>query len=332
MGGCVCLLAYWVFSSAVFGAMHPQPEVHVFPEHFAVLNKFLQDDAHAQIQNSVGTTEALVAIGLWLQFNNRISDNPTSSLANPTNSPEDPTSDYMRYVHLATLIALYHPSIQVRNAASVLAGSILHADPEEEDRLRILEDLLENCMFATLKARAVAWLREELLAAASVPSSSSSSISTPAERRERQEQREQEQLDASRAGVFSTPQALETVQYTVFPPMASLLELPTLELVEHLTANMPFLMQAVNFALFLWGSSVAAGEEDKTESKWKHVLPANMEAAVEERWLEPLREALERLEREKENGELAREGVELGSLEGELAVLRERVGRFTAKA
>ncbi|AEO58020.1 hypothetical protein MYCTH_2035048, partial [Thermothelomyces thermophilus ATCC 42464] len=250
-GGCVCLLAYWVFSSAVFGAIHPQPEMHVFPEHFAVLDKFLQDDAHSQIQNSVGTTEALVAIGLWLQFNNRISDNPASSLANPTTSPEDPTSDFMRYVHLTTLIALYHPSILVRNAASALAGSILHADPEDEDRLRILEDLLENCMFATLKARAVAWLREELLAASSLPSSSSSSL--PFRRQEGQGQEEQEQPAASRTGLFATPQALETVQYAVFPPMASLLDLPTLELVEHLTAHMPFLMQAVNFALFLWG-------------------------------------------------------------------------------
>src|SRR4051794_39074297 len=76
-GGCVCLVAYWVFSSTVFDASRPQPEMHIFPEHFAVLDKFLQDDAHSQIQQSSGTIEALIAIGLWLQSNNLISANPT---------------------------------------------------------------------------------------------------------------------------------------------------------------------------------------------------------------------------------------------------------------
>jgi hypothetical protein len=305
-GGCVCLVAYWAFSSTVFDATHPQPEMHVFPEHFAVLDKFLQDDAHSQIQNSVGTIEALITIGLWLESNNLVSTNPSSPLANPAASPEDPTSDFMRYIHLTTLIALYHPSIQVRNAASVLAGLVLHANPEDDDRLKILEDLLENCMFATLKARAVAWLREELLAA--VPSA------------QKQQQRKPP------PNLFATPQALETVQYVVFPPLASLLDLPTLGLVEYLTANAPFLMQAVNFALFLWGSSSSGAPE--TESRWKHVLPANMEATVRERWLEPLREVVERVESERESGELGKEGVELGPLGGELEVLRERMGRL----
>ncbi|KAH6850045.1 hypothetical protein B0I37DRAFT_390386 [Chaetomium sp. MPI-CAGE-AT-0009] len=250
-GGCVCLVAYWAFSSTVFDASHPQPEMHVFPEHFAVLDKFLQDDAHSQIQNSVGTIEALITIGLWLESNNLVSTNPSSPLTNPAASPEDPTSDFMRYIHLTTLIALYHPSIQVRNAASVLAGLVLHANPEDDDRLKILEDLLENCMFATLKARAVAWLREELLAAAAAAPPSSSA---------------QKQPSQQQPNLFATPQALETVQYVVFPPLASLLDLPTLGLVEYLTANAPFLMQAVNFALFLWGSASSPSSESSSSS------------------------------------------------------------------
>ncbi|KAJ4304128.1 YAP1-binding protein 1 [Collariella sp. IMI 366227] len=242
-GGCVCLVAYWVFSSTVFEATHPQPEMNIFPEHFAVLDKFLQDDAHSQIQRSTGTIEGLLTIGLWLQSHHFISANPTSPLTNPTTSPEDPTSDFMRYTHLTTLIALYHPALQVRNAATVLAGLVLHSDPSDDDRLKILEDLLENCMFASLKARAVAWLREELLAAAD-----------PATSIPRQN------------NLFATPQALETVQYVVFPALASLLDLPTTQdLVEYLMVNAPFVMQAVNFALFLWGSTTPDGEG----GRWK---------------------------------------------------------------
>jgi hypothetical protein len=284
-GGCVCLVAYWVFSATVFGATtHPRPVMHIFPEHFAVLDKFLQDDAHSQIQKSVGTIEALIAIGLWLQSNKLISVEPTSPLTNSSAS-EDPTSDFMRYIHLTTLIALYHPHIQARNAASALAGLVLHSDPSDDDRLRILYDLLENCMFASLKARAVAWLKEELIASST----------------------------AKQQNLFSTPQALEEVQYVVFPSLDSICDLPSLDLVQYLTANVPFLMQAVNFALFLWGS------DSEVENRWRHVLPGNMEATVRERWFQPLREMLDRVERERKSVELGmgEEGEELGMVEGE---------------
>lgn len=341
-GGCVCLVAYWVFSSTIFDASRPQPEMHIFPEHFAVLDKFLQDDAQAQIQNSVGTIEALLAIGLWLQSNNLISAHPTSPLTNPTTSPEDPTSDFMRYIHMTTLIALYHPALQVRNAASVLAGLVLHSNPSDDDRLKILEDLLENCMFATLKARAVAWLREELIAASPPTSSSATTAPTtaapsqpPQEQQPQQEQQEQQEVQQQQQqqSLFATPQALEAVQYVVFPPLASLLDLPTTQdLAEYLAANAPFLMQAVNFALFLWSSSSSSSSD---ENRWKHVLPANMEATVRERWFEPLREVVERVVKEEGKqggGELGELGEGMGVLMGEVGVLRERLGRLEGVA
>jgi hypothetical protein len=83
-------------------------------------------------------------------------------------------------------------------------------------------------------------------------------------------------------------------------------------------------MQAVNFALFLWGS------DSEVENRWRHVLPGNMEATVREWWFQPLREMLDRVERERKSGELGRgeEGVELGMVEGELAVLRGRLERL----
>ncbi|KAK4123148.1 glycosyltransferase family 1 protein [Parathielavia appendiculata] len=264
-GGCACAAAYRVFSSTVFDASHPSPEMHIFPDHFAVLDKFLQDDAHGQIQKSPGTIEALLTIGLWLLSNNLLSPDPSSPLANPTSSPEDPTSDFMRYIHLTTLIALYHPALQVRNAASVLAGQVLHANPEVEDRLRILEDLLENCMFASLKARAVAWLREELLAAA-------------ADKPQKESPPQQQQQEQQFTNPFATSQALETVQYVVFPPLTPLLDLPTIDLVEYLVANVPFLMQAVNFALFLWDA-----EEEEEQAHRKGLKPKEETAAGRKR-------------------------------------------------
>lgn len=55
------------------------------------------------------------------------------------------------------------------------------------------------------------------------------------------------------------------------------------------------------------------------------MLPANMDATVRERWFEPLREMLGRVERDAAAGEL-RADVELdGPLRAELAVLAERL-------
>jgi hypothetical protein len=326
-GGCVCLIAYWIFSSTIFDADQPVPEMHIFPEHFNALDKFLQDDAHAQIQKSLGTIDSLVAIGLWLQSNNHVSPNPTSPLTNPTTSPEDPTSDFMRYIHLTTLMALYHPRIQVRNAASALAGLVLHADPSDDDRLRILYDLLENCMFASLKALAVVWLREEFLLA----SSSTSTTGTSAGAKQcglalnNTEGQGQGHSNHHNPNLFTTPQPLEMLQYVIFPPLGFLADAETAlaDQVEYLSANAAFLLQAVNFGLFLWGGHGSDGHSNA----WAAVIPANLEATVRERWFDPLRETVEKVEREGRGGGGGVEGekTELGPLGGELAVLRERL-------
>ncbi len=275
--------------------------MNIFPEHFSLLEKFLQDDAEGQIRKAHGTIEALVAIGLWLQFNDHISVTPTSPLTKPATSTDDEASDFMKYLHLTTLVALYHERLHVRNAASTLAGLVLHADPSDEDRLRILYDLLENCMFASLKARAVNWLREEIIAASPSPSSEapSSSKDTPA--------------STPPPNAFATPQALETVQYVVFPNLNFLRELGPSELVDYMSQNTPFLLQAANFGLFLWSSD-----------RWVHVLPANAEATVKERWFEPLLDAVSRAVKSTEDGgELA--GEDLGPVRFDLDVLRERL-------
>ncbi|KAB5558635.1 YAP-binding/ALF4/Glomulin [Coniochaeta sp. 2T2.1] len=264
-GGSISLLAYWVFSSTVFDAAHPVPQMHIFPEHFALLEQLLQDDAHGQIRTSPGTIASLVALGLWLEEEKLVSPGHVIEETKPsTSATENASGTFMTYHHLLTLIAVYHPSQQVRNAANSLAGSILHADPDVNDRLRILEDLLENCMFTNLKACAVTWLREELLATLS-PSTQFTGASTP-------------------NNIFATPDALDTVQYAVFPSLGFLKEADRATLAEYWVVNAAFLVQAANFALFLW----------RGDGRLDHLVPEGMDAAMGERWAEPLLAAAER--------------------------------------
>ncbi|KAH8889274.1 DUF1760-domain-containing protein [Thozetella sp. PMI_491] len=291
-GGSVCLLAYWVFSSTIFDADQPQPPIYLFPTHLTMISRFLGDDPESWVLGTPGTAQAIVTIGLWLEFNDRISATPAVLPSKPTASAEDPGFDFMAYVHSATLVALYHPLQHVRNASSVLAGAVLHADPLDDDRLRILYDLLENCEFAQLKAIAVSWLREELLR---LPTPCSSEASP---------------------SIFATPQALEAIQYAVFPSMTPLVELDTNRRLEHIVQNLPFFLQVVNFALLLWSSD-----------KWGHVLPANMASAAAERWFHPLQSMVGTLIRATDaGGEFA--GGDLSYFKFDLEVLQERLERL----
>ena len=263
-GGCISLVAYWLFSAAVFDADQTIPQINIFPDHFLAMKKFLQEDPEEQIRESPGTIESLVVIGLGLLEHKCISTD-SAELLGRSKPTEDDASDFMRYLHLTTLVAVFHPRLHVRNAASTLAGNILHADPSEEDRLRILYDLLENCIFSSLKACAITWLRDEMLAA--------------------------DKAGYQGGSLFGSQQPLEEVQYVVFPNLTSVLkEMEEEELVEYLAQNAPFLIQAANFGLFLWS----------TVGRWTTVLPANAEATVRERWWSPLTEALGRAQPEAE--------------------------------
>lgn len=279
-GGTVCLLAYWVFSSTVFDADQPQPEMHIFPDHHDLLENFLGEQAQSQILQNPATVEAILVLGLWLEENKLI-------------SPKDQTN-FMSYHHALTLCAVFHPSIHVRNAAVTLAGLVLHDDPDDADRLKILEDLLENAPFASLKACALTWLREELISASAG------------------KDKDDDGARNNNNNLFATQQCIEELQYAIFPNLVDTLEKAGPEaLLEYWTENSAFLIQAANFAYFLFASDACKG-----------VVPGAMGAAVEQRYVEPLLAAAVRLEEriKKEGDEEGAQGVLL-----ELDILQTRL-------
>ncbi|ERS99740.1 hypothetical protein HMPREF1624_03104 [Sporothrix schenckii ATCC 58251] len=265
-GGVICLLAYWVFSSDVFKSDAAVPNLRVFPDYYAILETFLDGNAGAQIAQWPGTVEALVAIGLWLDHHKLYSRGTDTVAAARASYAAD---DFMPYHHLLTLCSVFHPSLAVRNAATTLAGSVLHANPDAEDRLKILQDLLENCMFASLKACAVTWLREEIVAATAETAATTET--------------------ADDKTLFGGPDAVEQLQYAIFPDLQALAaadaDKASSTLVEYWLQNAPFLLQAANFAYFLFCS-------DKLKAT---VVPPGMGPAIEQRYVEPLLRAATRL-------------------------------------
>ncbi|KAH7038294.1 uncharacterized protein B0I36DRAFT_381338 [Microdochium trichocladiopsis] len=340
-GGVVCLIAYWLFASAVFQAHQPECELYIFPEHLALLERFLGQDAEAEITSAPGTADALLAIGVALEQKDRITEQEEPSI--------------MAYHHHLTLISVFHPDIAIRSAATNFAGVILHSDPDQQNRLEILEDLLENCMFASLKACALTWLKEEIIAATKEgPSGNTESTTSP----------------PSSSSLFASPEVIDRLQYAIFPDMISALvpgggnltaeggltgldtdgaatsvvdrtleitaggndddDLTLAVIMDYWVQNRPFILQAANFAYFL----LAAGSDTSTTSSktpaagappQARVVPDGMAAAVEQRFAEPLIGAAQKLQQSAAKFGLG------GEEEMELSILVDRLQSLTRR-
>lgn len=244
-GGAVSLVAYWLFSTDVFQADNPQPDMHIFPDHLTLLQRFLGSTAQEEVNNNPGIADALLAIGLALDHRNLVTKGVEPNI--------------MAYHHYLTLIAVFHPDLLVRNAATIFAGTILHSDSDDQGRLEILEDLFENCAFASLKAAAVTWLKEELISA----------------------------QKASSSNIFSSSDIIDRLQYDIFPDTIALKSESDEQLLEYWLENSLFLLQVANFAYFLFHGR-------------KDLVPPGVGAAVEQRFVEPLIEAAEKIQKTKD--------------------------------
>ncbi|PMB73380.1 hypothetical protein BM221_000801 [Beauveria bassiana] len=240
-GGLAALVAYWMFATDLFDAQHSIPELYLFPHHHALLTAFLGDSPQDQVTNHPGVVEALLVIGIWLHTQSRL-----------VAPGADTQPDFMSHHHLLTLLAVFHSNPRVRQAAITLAGHVLHAAPEDA-RLAILEDLLENCMFASLQSCAVSWVKDEIIAA----------------RRGKA---------AAERSVFATADGLEKLQYALFPDLTHLQDEAQdgPALLEFWAQAWPFQLQVANFAVFIFGDT------------YRDMAPAGMAAAVEHRYVEPL--------------------------------------------
>ncbi|KAI8953998.1 YAP-binding/ALF4/Glomulin [Xylaria longipes] len=232
-GGAACLIAYWMFSTDAFDADNPDPGMRLFPEHLEMLRLFLGTEPQSEISRNPGIADALLAIGLGLHHRGLIS------------STEE--RNYMVYHHSLTLISVFHPDIQVRNAATRFAGTLLHSDPDDESRRDILEDLLQNCQFPALNACAVRWLQEEIIAA--------------------------HKKNISNA--FSTSEIIERLQYDLFPDAREIAEMDNDTLSAYWAEHQTYLLQVANFAYYLFNGRkdlVPAGVGASVEQRFAEPL------------------------------------------------------------
>ena len=278
--------------------------MHIFPDHLRMFEEFVSSGNPSEaITTSAGLADALLAIGLGLEHRGLIVA-PGSGGSGAGVGEEPPSA--MAYHHHLSLILLFHPDIQVRNAATALAGTVFHGfEPDPAKRFEILEDLFVNCEFAPLKACAVQWLKEEMISArkagAGVAASSSSSSTTAPSQ--------------PTSNPFTSPDNLDRLQHYIFPDLTPLSGSgsESESLPEFWAANGVFLLQAANFAYFLFAG-------------FREALPSGMGAAVEHRFADPLIAAAAKLESPARTGDGA--GPENGEGEGGLSTLGFAVDRL----
>lgn len=240
------MISSFVFSSILFESKSPQPKLSIFPDHAKLVKHFIGLEGPTSIGGEEpGVVDAILAIGLWLEYNNRFVSGPLKD------------EDFLQHLQTLSLLSANNPSPTLRYTAHVFTSSILHAHPVDRVRLTFICDTLENCPYETLKASAVSWLKEEIIAA---------------------QERKSE-------NVFASNVALAAVQPYLFPDTSALADASDEELLQELGQTFPFHMAVINF-LFFVGSAA-----------YSHIVPSGMMNVVEEIYLGPLRMAQEKSEK-----------------------------------
>lgn len=167
--GSLYLFSAIAASSTLYDFHNSLPPMRLFPDFAAILNSTL----NAGFQDVIGTEpEGVIDSVLFLGFY-ILNDGAKIS----------PADDevFNSTLQRLSLLSANTSSPTLRYQAHVLTSSILHLHPADQVRLSFIKDTLEHCPYESLKASAVGWLKDEILAAEKVAESKDVSIfATPA--------------------------------------------------------------------------------------------------------------------------------------------------------
>ncbi|KAI9827336.1 MAG: hypothetical protein M1819_006978 [Sarea resinae] len=188
--GATFLLCAQKVAGSLFDSEAPAPTVSIFPDHALIVKNLIGVEAGGGM-SSAGTEplaviDAVLALGIMALNDGRIGQ------------PID-DEEFTQYLQTLSLLAANTPSSALRYHAYTLTSEILHSHPSDVVRLAFIRDTLEHCPYENLKACAVTWTKDEILAA----NKNGPITSNP-------------QTDPS---VFATPVALDTLAPFLFPAL-----------------------------------------------------------------------------------------------------------------
>ena len=266
-------------SSTLFDAPSSLPSLSLVPDFAGILASSLGDSA----TGSTGAeSEPLIDAVLFLGF---LIINANSMI------PADGDSDHVfnNVLQRLSLLSSNMPSPVLRYHAHLLTSSILHLNPSERSRLAFIKDTLEHCPFENLKASAIGWLKDELLAA-------DKAVQEP----------------DSGTSLFATSAALTTLAPFVFPNPDKLMAGQSMtDSYATFQAHRPFYLAVLNLLYLLLSSTTLSSRLHMAEIAKENGLP---------RFLDSLLQASKRFQSSISNNELEY-GDEQGRNEGVLGMV-----------
>ncbi|KAI4088960.1 MAG: hypothetical protein LQ344_005712 [Seirophora lacunosa] len=220
--GCLHLLCATIASNILFHAPSTIPALSVFPTFSSTLTNLLGDPSSGRI----GTEPASLIDSLLFLGSHTFE---TSSL--PKQPPDDDT--FTNTLQRLSLLSANTPSAPLRYHAHILTSRLLHAHPDQNLRLAFIKDTLQHCPYENLKASAVGWLKDEILAALATSNTGNE---------------QQESASAEGGSIFSTPACVETLSPHLFRDPLAMSD-------EEFRAHAPFFLAVLNFRYFLLLSS-----------------------------------------------------------------------------
>ncbi|KAL8696445.1 MAG: hypothetical protein Q9201_007652 [Fulgogasparrea decipioides] len=215
--GCLYLLCATIASNILFQAPSNVPPLSVFHTFSSILSNFISDTSSPTIgTESPSVIDSLLFLGSYIL--------ETAGLGSP---PEDDTS-FTRTLQQLSLLSANTPIAPLRYYAHLLTSRLLHAHPDDQLRLSFIKDTLEHCPYENLKAGAVGWLKEEILAAKNTPRSAISD----------------EANEPTKKNVFTTPTCIAILAPHLFLS-------PREMAAEEFRNHIPFFLAVLNFCYFL---------------------------------------------------------------------------------
>lgn len=264
--GSIYILATMAASSTFFDAPASLPPLSLVPDFAGILASSLGDSA----TGSTGAeSEPLIDAVLFLGFliTNSQSDVPAGG---------DSDHVFNNVLQRLSLLSANMPSPVLRYHAHLLTSTILHLNPSENSRLAFIRDTLEHCPFENLKASAIGWLKDEILAA----------------EKAEQSKKEPEAEDS----IFATSAALTTLAPFIFPNPEKLMEGQSVrDSYATFQAHQPFYLAVLNSLYLLLSSTNLSSRLQMAEVAKQNELP---------RFLDSLLQASKRFQSSISNDEL----------------------------
>ena len=281
--GSIYILATMAASSTLFDSPASLPPLNLVPDFAGILASSLGDSA----TGSTGVeSEPLIDAVLFLGF---LIINSQAGIP-PAGDGGDRDDDDLVLTNILqrlSLLSANMPSPVLRYHAHLLTSTVLHLNPSEHSRLAFIRDTLEHCPFENLKASAIGWLKDEILAA------------------EKAEQSKDEL--GGDDSIFTTSAALSTLAPFIFPDPDKLMEGQSItDSYATFQAYQPFYLAVLNLLYLLLSSHTLSNRLHMAEVAKQNELP---------RFLDSLLQAAKRFQSSISHDELGY-GDERGRNEG----------------